>query len=82
MTQKHRNERLMLAIGRRLRELRVERGLSMERVSFTNGTYLPRIELGGRNITVSTLIKICHFYGITLTDFFRGLDYDQAGTRR
>lgn len=82
MTRKQRNERLMQAIGRRLRELREERGLSMERVSFTNGTYLPRIELGGRNITLSTLIKLCRFYGITVTDFFRGLDYDQAGTRR
>lgn len=70
----------MKAIGKRLRELREARGISQERVAFQTGTYLPRIEKGLRNISVSTLVKICRTYEITVLEFFKGLDYDQTGS--
>lgn len=65
----------MQAIGRRLRDAREASDLSQEKVLFQTGIYLTRIENGHRNISVSTLIKLCQTYGITLHEFFKALDY-------
>ena len=71
-----RNGILLKAIGKHLRELREERGISQELVLFKTGIYLVRIEAGQLNITVSTLTGLCSFYGITLEEFFAGFDYE------
>lgn len=72
----------MKAVGRRLRQLREQLGLSQEKVQFRTGIYLAYVENGHRNPTVTTLIDLCRFYGITLEEFFAGMEpYDaEAGT--
>ena len=73
--QRH-NDKLLKAIGLRLRKLREERGFSQELVLFKTGIDVSRIEAGKLNITVSTLTNLCEFYGITLEEFFTSLDYE------
>ena len=34
------------------------------------------IEAGRKNVTISSLAILCKYYGITLEEFFRGIDID------
>lgn len=79
MAKQYRNEKLIQAVGQYLRQLREERGLSQEKVTFQKNIYLTRIENGYRDITLNTLMRLCDAYQITLRDFFKGLNYEQAG---
>lgn len=65
-----RNEELVRYIASRLRELRLERGLSQEKVLFETGVRVEHIEMGRNNITISTLHALCTLYGTTLYKFF------------
>lgn len=79
MAKQYRNEKLIQAVGHYLQQLREERGLSQEKVTFQKNIYLTRIENGYRDITLNTLMRLCDAYQITLRDFFKGLNYEQAG---
>ena len=75
-----RNEELVRYIAYRLRELRLARGLSQEKVLFETGVRVEHIEMGRNNITISTLHalctidRLCRYYGTTLGEFFRELE--------
>ena len=56
-----------------LEDLRVEKNLSQEIVYFNTGIHIGKIETEKYNITVSTLSKLCDYYGVTLEEFFRGI---------
>ena len=65
-------------IGQRLKELRKEHGYSnYEHIAYelemSRSAYF-RIE-SGENFELKTLIKICRLLGITLTEFFEGVDF-------
>ena len=65
------NTELIKALGTRIRELRIEAGLSQEALS--NEAEIPlsqigRIERGETNPTISTLFVICKALGIELKD--------------
>jgi len=60
-------------IGKRLRELRVAKGLSQERFSFEcelDRTYIASIEQGRRNISIANIEKIAKAFDISVSDFF------------
>lgn len=60
-------------IGKRLRELRITKGLSQEKFSFEcslDRTYVASIERGKRNVSVKNIEKITKALGISLSDFF------------
>lgn len=61
---------LLEAIAGRLKELRAEKGVSQETVYENTGIHIGKIETARYNITVSTLSKLCNYYGITLKEFF------------
>ncbi|WP_195500119.1 helix-turn-helix domain-containing protein [Alistipes timonensis] len=61
---------LLEAIAGRLKELRAEKGVSQETVYEDTGVHIGKIETARYNITVSTLSKLCNYYGITLKEFF------------
>ena len=65
---------LLEAIAGRLKELRAEKGVSQETVYEDTGVHIGKIETARYNITVSTLSKLCNYYGITLKEFFNELD--------
>lgn len=60
-------------IGFRLRELRVEKGLSQEKFSFECGldrTYIASIQQGKRNVSIVNIEKISNALGMRVSDFF------------
>ena len=72
-------------VGRRVAELRVKSGLTQdqqaERLGFTL-KYLQRIEGGGENLTVRSLVKIADAFGVPVTELFRKPRTKQAGPGR
>ena len=70
MKQPWRDITLLKAIAGRLRELRAEKGVSQETVYEDTGIHIGKIETEKYNITVSTLARLCRYYGIALGAFF------------
>lgn len=81
MIKRQRNEKLIKAVGVRLRLLREACELSQEKVLFDTSIHLSRIENGHKNITIGTLVELCNVYNITVREFFKGLEYDKSGTK-
>lgn len=75
---KHTNNTLLRSIGDRLKQLRSERGLTQEVVTDQTKVNIGLYELGKTNITIVLLVVLCNFYGITLEEFFRGIEYDKG----
>ena len=55
-------------------ELRAKKGVSQEIVYEDTGIHIGKIETARYNITVSTLSKLCNYYGTSLKEFFNELD--------
>lgn len=72
--QPWRDTTLLEAIAGRLKELRIAKGVSQETVYEDTGIHIGKIETARYNITVSTLSRLCNYYGITLKEFFDTLD--------
>ncbi|MCD8034479.1 MAG: helix-turn-helix transcriptional regulator [Alistipes sp.] len=70
MKQPWRDTMLLEAIASRLKALRVAKGVSQETVYEDTGIHIGKIETARYNVTVSTLSKLCNYYGITLKEFF------------
>ena len=68
------DKELIGEVAKKLRQIREEKGLSQDIVDMDIDTNASRIERGKSNITISTLSKLCHYYGITLEDFFKGIE--------
>ena len=69
-----RNEILLRKIALRLKALREKDGLSQEELYNETDIHIARIETAKVNISVSTLSKLCEYFGITLTEFFQKID--------
>ena len=74
MKQPWRDTTLLEAIAGRLRKLRAEKDVSQETVYEDTGVHIGKIETARYNITVSTLSRLCNYYGTSLKEFFDGLD--------
>lgn len=60
-------------LGRRIRELRKQTGLSQERFALKIGmdrTYFASVEAGKRNISIVNIKKISDGLGVTLSELF------------
>lgn len=66
-----RDERLLNKIALRIKSLREEKGISQEQLYNETEIHIGRIETAKVNISVSTLSRICEYFNITLTDFFK-----------
>lgn len=63
-------------LGKRIRELRVKKGLSQEKFALLiemDRTYFASVELGKRNISIKNIEKIAKGLDITLEELFKGL---------
>lgn len=68
----------LLKLGVHIKQLRLEKKMSQERLAFTSNVSLSqisRIELGKHNTTFSTLLSICSALNITISNFFSGFEY-------
>lgn len=69
-----------LAVGARIRALRIRIGESQEEFgtrTCTDRTYINKIENGTQNITINKLTEICSACGISLRDFFQTDTFSQ-----
>ena len=65
-------------ISNKIKKLRTEKGLSQEKLAYKIGIgrkYASLIEKGTVNISVKILSKVCLGLGISMSDFFKKLDY-------
>ena len=61
-------------VGKRIKQLRLSRGLSQEEFAFRcdlDRIYITSLERGKRNISIVNLDKITKCFNITLSDFFK-----------
>lgn len=68
------DEEALRLIARKLAALREQRGVFQKVVARATGLNVGLIETGRRNITVYSLDRLCRYYGITLTEFFKELE--------
>lgn len=73
-----RNQDLLLQIALRIKQLRDMRGISQEVMYMDTQIHIARIETAKVNVSVSTLYAICHYFDITLAEFFQPLDIFDA----
>jgi len=70
------DEKLLLLIGEKIKELRVKAGYSNQE-KFSREADLPRAQYGryenGQNMTILSLFKILKFHEISFEDFFKSL---------
>ena len=65
------------AVGQRIRNYRMDRGLSQEKLAELAGchpTYIGQLERGEKNATIESFEKIASALGITLSRLFEKLD--------
>lgn len=68
-----RNDEVIRKIATRLKTLRNAKGFSQLTVYKQTDQNIGRIEAAQSNITISSLEKLCRFYGISLKEFFKGI---------
>ena len=71
--QKQKNLDIQKRFGQRLKQLRLEEGLSQEALAFKCGihrNYLGSVERGERNIALRNIYAIAEALGITVSKFF------------
>lgn len=68
------DEKLLQNIALRLKALREGRGMSQEELYNQTDIHVARIETAKVNVSVSTLSKLCTHFGISLADFFGGME--------
>ena len=71
---------IQIEIGQRIKQLRLETGLSQEKFALSIGmdrTYFASVENGKRNISIVNLEKIIHGLNTSFSDFFEGIPFAQ-----
>lgn len=74
MNQQRCNTDLLLSIAQRIKQLRMEKGVSQETFYIDTDIHIARIESGKSNITVSTLNDICKYFEVSLSEFFSTIE--------
>jgi transcriptional regulator with XRE-family HTH domain len=68
-----RNEDGIIAFGKKMRELRLEKGFSQEQLAWKSGlefSQISRIERGKINTSLSHILLIAEHLGVNPADFF------------
>lgn len=73
MRKQIRHDDFIIAVGKRLAEIRIKAEKTHEDVYFDTHIHIGRIETGKYNISISTLYELCNYYGISIQEFFSTL---------
>lgn len=74
MSKQFQNTELLNNVVLCIKELRMSKKITLEVFYLDTGIHLARIEQGKQNITISTLSKICDYFEISLSDFFKKVE--------
>ena len=69
-------EHIKIRFGRRLRELRLEKGWSQEtlaNLAEIDRTYIPGIESGKRNVSIVVVEKLSSVFKMSISDLLKGI---------
>ena len=66
-----RDQELLQQIALKLKKLREKKGVSQEQLYNETDIHIARIETGKVNISVSTLSKLCSYFDVSLSEFFK-----------
>ena len=69
---------IKIEIGQRIKQLRLETGLSQEKFALSIGmdrTYFASVENGKRNISIVNLEKIINGLNTSFSNFFEGIPF-------
>jgi transcriptional regulator with XRE-family HTH domain len=69
-------EDIRIRFGRRLRELRLEKGWSQEKIANLaeiDRTYIPGIESGKRNVSIVVIEKLSSVFKMEISDLLKGI---------
>lgn len=64
---------VLRSFGRKVRALRLARGMSQEKLGFATGldqTYISDVELGRRNVSLLAIDSLAQALGVSLMDLF------------
>jgi len=64
------DEKFLENIALRLKKLREKHNLTQENFIHDTGIHIGRIETGKRDLSATTLIKICKYFNISPQEFF------------
>lgn len=64
----------LLKLAHRIKVVRKSKNLTQEDCYNDTGIHFARIEQGKRDVSYTTLHKICDYFEITLQEFFKGID--------
>lgn len=74
MQEKDSQKEVILDIIACIKAIRKSKKVTLEIFYFDTGIHIARIEQGKTNITITTLSKICDYFGITLLEFFEKIE--------
>lgn len=61
-------EAALLKLAKRVKELRKIKGVSQQNAYNDTGIHFARIEQGKRDVSYTTLLRICNYFNISLKD--------------
>ncbi len=70
------NEKILQSVGKRIRDLRLERQLSQEKLAELAGfdrTYISLVERGKRNLSLINLFRFSKALGVSVSDLVGSL---------
>lgn len=74
MINLERNNEALIMIAAKFRILRRKAGLAQKTVVKDTGLNIGNIEAARSNINITTLERLCRYYGLTLEEFFEDID--------
>ncbi len=80
MYLKRKDDILVKLVAKRMRQLRIERGYSLEYVVECTRLDVPHFETGLSFPTLFSISLLCKFYDITLNEFFAPINYPPKGS--
>ncbi|HRN41892.1 MAG TPA: helix-turn-helix transcriptional regulator [Vicingus sp.] len=63
-------DELLIKLANRVKELRIAKNLTQEDAYNDTGIHFGRIERGKRDVSFSSLKKICDYFELSLEEFF------------
>ena len=69
MSKEYKKE-LLLQLAKKVKLLRLKKGISQETAYNDTGIHFGRIEQGIRDISFTTLFEICSYFNISFSEFF------------
>jgi transcriptional regulator with XRE-family HTH domain len=60
---------VLLHLAKKVKQLRIEKGVTQEQMYNDTGIHVARIEQGNRDVSYTTLVKIATYFEVSLSCF-------------